>query len=402
MSFRKLLFWLHLVSGCVAGVIVLIMSVTGVLLTYEKQMLAVLERGPYRSAAPPGAGRLPVDALVKAVRDRGELPRNATLTLRSDPAEPAEIRAGRGPAIYVSPYTGQVLGESTAGGARAFFQKVTSWHRWLGVEGKGRATARAITGACNACFLILVATGAYLWLPRRWSWRQVRSVIWFRSASTGKARDFNWHNVFGVWSLIPLFFVVISALPMSYPWANDLLYLITGSPLPAPATRGGEGPGGNPGRQDGRSRQATPAADIDALWNRAARHDPAWKSITARLDVSGAEPVSFTIDAGNGGQPQKRLTLALHPATAATVKLETFADASRGRQLRMWTRFVHTGEYYGVIGQTIAGVASAAGIMLTWTGVSLALRRLLSWTGRRARKPSSAGEPVHAGTTKVG
>jgi uncharacterized iron-regulated membrane protein len=37
--FRTLLFWLHLTAGVLAGTIVLIMSITGVALTYEKQVL---------------------------------------------------------------------------------------------------------------------------------------------------------------------------------------------------------------------------------------------------------------------------------------------------------------------------------------------------------------------------
>ena len=45
MKLRKLLFWLHLVTGVVAGSVVLIMSVTGVLLMYEKQMTAWADRG---------------------------------------------------------------------------------------------------------------------------------------------------------------------------------------------------------------------------------------------------------------------------------------------------------------------------------------------------------------------
>ena len=40
MSFRKILFWTHLIAGCIAGAVVLTMSVTGVLLTYERQILA--------------------------------------------------------------------------------------------------------------------------------------------------------------------------------------------------------------------------------------------------------------------------------------------------------------------------------------------------------------------------
>ena len=35
--FRSVVFWMHLIIGVVAGVVVLIMSITGIALTYEKQ-----------------------------------------------------------------------------------------------------------------------------------------------------------------------------------------------------------------------------------------------------------------------------------------------------------------------------------------------------------------------------
>jgi uncharacterized iron-regulated membrane protein len=37
-AFRKVLFWMHLITGATIGVAVLIMCVTGVLLTYQRQM----------------------------------------------------------------------------------------------------------------------------------------------------------------------------------------------------------------------------------------------------------------------------------------------------------------------------------------------------------------------------
>jgi uncharacterized iron-regulated membrane protein len=44
MTFRKILFWLHLCTVVAAGIVVLTMSVTGVLLMYEKQMTAWSDR----------------------------------------------------------------------------------------------------------------------------------------------------------------------------------------------------------------------------------------------------------------------------------------------------------------------------------------------------------------------
>ena len=57
----------------------------------------------------------------------------------------------------------------------------------------------------------------------------------FFGRTTAKARDFNWHNVIGVWSAIPLFIVVLSAFPISFPWANALVYQMVGEEPPRSA-----------------------------------------------------------------------------------------------------------------------------------------------------------------------
>ena len=58
---------------------------------------------------------------------------------------------------------------------------------------------------------------------------------------------------------------------------------------------------------------------------------------------------------------------------------------STGRQWRSWLRFAHTGEVYGLAGQTVAGLVSAGGVFLVWTGLALTLRRFAAWRRRRER-----------------
>ncbi len=117
-----------------------------------------------------------------------------------------------------------------------------------------------------------------------------------------------------------------------------------------------------------------------------------------RLAASDRAPVVFTIDASDGGQPQKRATLTLNRRTGEVEKWEPFASQDAGRRARTWFRFVHTGEYYGIAGQTIAGIASAGGALLVWTGLSLALRRLRSRLSRNASSaPPRTREAVAAG-----
>ena len=157
---RTLLFWTHLVSGVTAGSIVLVMSATGVLLTYEKQIVTWSERD-YRAAPPsPDALRLPIDELVaRVVAARPEAVVTG-VTVRSDREAPVMVALAPAGMAFVNPYTGQVLGEGSQG-VRGFFRAVTDWHRWLATSGESRATGRAITGAANLVFLLLVMTGAY-------------------------------------------------------------------------------------------------------------------------------------------------------------------------------------------------------------------------------------------------
>ena len=39
MSVRRLVFWLHLLTGITAGTVILVMSATGVVLTFEPQIV---------------------------------------------------------------------------------------------------------------------------------------------------------------------------------------------------------------------------------------------------------------------------------------------------------------------------------------------------------------------------
>jgi uncharacterized iron-regulated membrane protein len=391
---RKLIFWLHLSAGVAAGLVILLMAATGVLLTYEKQIVAWADRTD--AALPPDSTtrRLPVDALLDAARGDDKDAVIASLTISSVPGAPALVTVDRR-TLALNAYTGTVLGDASPR-VRRFFRSVTEWHRYIAATGSPREITRAITGWSNLLFLLIVVGGFYLWLPRNWTMAQVRAVAWFRTGLRGKARDFNWHNTIGVWSFVPLFFIVLSALPMSFPWANTALYRMAGETPPAPAQGAQPAPAradrsrdGDRVRAEGARRdrhvamQGVAPLTLEPLWSRAEQQVAGWRTISVRMAAANA-PLAFTIDRGTGGQPHLRSTLTLDRATGSVVRWETFSAQSTGRRLRMFARFTHTGELFGVTGQTIAGIASAGAVMLVWTGLSLALRRFRAWRGRRA------------------
>jgi uncharacterized iron-regulated membrane protein len=385
---RKVIFWLHLLAGVIAGIVILIMSVTGVLLTYEKQMIAWADSTDAALPPGPGAPRLAIDDLIAAaaVTKPGEPVTN--LTMSSVPGAPA-LATIDGTILTLNPYTGAVLGES-APALRRFFRTITLWHRYLGAEtGPIRQTMKAVTGWSNFLFLLIVLGGMYLWLPRKWAWTQVRQVLWFRGGLQGKARDFNWHNAIGIWCCIPLALVIVGAMPISFPWANRAVYQVVGEQPPAPANGGARGGGAGGG-----AAERSAPAPIEPLWQKAESQVDGWRTIGAR--VGGGGPIAFTIDRGYGGQPQLRDTLTLDRATGDVVTVQRWDDQSTGRQLRTFLRFAHTGEFFGLPGQTIAGVATAGAVVLVWTGVALALRRFGAWRIRRRGAGAQSVARSHA------
>ncbi|MGB0899981.1 MAG: PepSY domain-containing protein [Psychrobium sp.] len=88
----------------------------------------------------------------------------------------------------------------------------------------------------------------------------------------------------------------------------------------------------------------------------------------------------YTVDNGNGGEPTKRLSVAVDNLTGEIADTSGFDDYSTYRKIRNWVRFAHTGEYYGVVGQTIAGIASFLACLLVYTGIMLSWRR---WKNRK-------------------
>jgi uncharacterized iron-regulated membrane protein len=401
MTLRTLVFWPHLIAGVAAGVVIFIMSVTGALLTYERQMIAWSDSHLRSEVPATSASRLSLESLIGIIRTQHPEVSPTAVTVGSAPDAPVTVAVPQR-TLYFDAYSGRLLGEGSTG-VRRFMSETRAWHRWLSVEGEGRPIARAITGWSNVVFLFIVVSGFYLWFPRKWTRTHLRSITLFNGKATGKARDFNWHNVIGLWSAVPLFIVVLTCTPISFSWANAMVYRVVGEEPPAARGREGgggggarEGRGGREGR-DGREarggregssgeREARGSAvdGLNTLMAKAEQHVDGWRTINVRIPDSNRAPMVFAIDQGDGGQPQLRSTLTLERATGNVVSYEDFGSQSLGRQLRSISRFAHTGEVLGIPGQTIAGLATAGGAVLVWTGLALAWRRWRAWTKRRA------------------
>ncbi len=379
---RPVLFWTHVIAGVMTGGVVLVMSATGVLLTYQKQITTWADLRGLNGAAPAAASApLSPDSLIaRAHVASGAAPTG--IVWRSGRTRPVEIILPQNRRLFLNAYTGQVLGTGSAG-VRGFFREVTSWHRWLALSGERRNTGRSITGLSNLALFVLVVTGIVLWWPRQITRVAFRNVLQFRRGLRSKAREFNWHHVLGFWTWMPLFVVVTSGIVISYRWAGDLVYRAAGEApprrVPAEASR-----------VESRvetSRAETPARiPFDDALRIVETRAPDWRTISLSLPRQRSAGHTFTIDRGTGGEPHKRAQLVIAHA-GAEARWQSFSEQPTARRWRSILRFAHTGEVLGLVGQTVAGVVSLAACLLVYTGLALSLRRLLVWVRRRRRAP---------------
>jgi uncharacterized iron-regulated membrane protein len=366
-SFRKILFWMHLVSGLSAGVIIFVMCVTGALLAFERQIIELSESNARDVAVRDGVPKLTPQQIVDKLREARPDSKPSAMSITNEPGSTWLFNLGREGQVYVDPYTGDITGEGNKS-VRGFMSELRNWHRYVALSSDGRTVGRAITGAANLLFLFLAISGIYIWMPRQLRWSSIKPVIWFKRGLSGKPRNFNWHNTIGFWTSLFLIVFTLTATVISYQWAANLLYTVTGN---------------EPPQQQGNN---TPPAekpfefptDINAAWTAAETQSPTWRSISLRLPVEKDAAV-FTIDEGIYWNIFGRSTLTASAATGAVSKWEPYGEQNSARQLRSWFRFTHTGETGGIVGQIIGFVACVGGAFLVWTGFSLALRRFRNW-----------------------
>lgn len=373
-TFRKILFWLHLTAGVLAGVFIFIMCVTGALLAFEKNILSLAEREMRYAAAPSAdAQRVSIGEIITKIQTAKPNAKPSGITFQNDKSAAVLVSMGRDGQVFVNPYTGEITGEG-ATGWRAFFRTTTDLHRWLALSGSGREIGKSINDAANLLFLFLAISGVYIWFPRNWTRKYFAPIIWFRRTNSGKARDFNWHNTIGFWTSAVLIILTLTGVIISYQWAGNLLYTLTGSEVPPPSA-----PAAAPNAQ---AEQAFVLPEnLDDSIKTAERHT-AWKSISLRLPVTKDAAV-FTIEEGIYWNIFARSTLTVDTKTAQVSKWEAYGDQTAARQLRSWARFTHTGETGGFLGQLIGFIACLGGAFLVWTGISLAVRRYWNWRGRK-------------------
>lgn len=368
MNIRKTLFWLHLIIGCSAAIFIFLMSLTGAALTYERQMIQAAERSDYPAAPTASNNKLALSQLL-IIAKQYPSKKIAQVVVENQPNAPIVIKDGRKTLAYLNPYTGAEIA-IPGQGTKTFFGKLRAFHRWLTFDGNFSQSGREINGVANVIFIVLILSGLYLWLPKRFNNRAFKQRLTLSGNYPNKrARNYRWHNVFGIYIAPVLFVVAVTAIFFSYKWPGQTLknYVSTESiSLTKPV--------------EVSAQQDQYQLPIAKQLSKIRQYYPQWQRIQFSLDNAPTSSKIYRVDMGNGGEPQKRISILIDASTGAMIQQQRFEQLSTYSKLRSYIRFLHTGEVFGPFGQTIAGLASLFACLLVYTGAMLSWKR---WKNRR-------------------
>ena len=391
---RAVVFRLHLSVAVAAGLVILMMAATGVILSLQETVTGLAGRRHFVDPAY-GAARLAPEEIAAAVAFEA-----TSLRYRAHPRAPVRVYEGRDRYAHVDPYTGDVLGHGP-GALEGFFEGVHDWHRWFNVSDGSVRRARAVTGAANVAFVFLLVTGPLLWIPRRLTRRALAGALLIQPGAKGAWRDLSWHQVVGFWSAVPLLAIAATGITTSYPGVGDRVYPAVGAVVPVEGWPGGVGetvaalatqedpvvvrsaeePAFGTGSEDRGAGALVGVLATAEAWV------PQWRTLVLTLPRVGDREVRVEVWGGRAGQPQRAGHLTVDAASGTVREWRSFADDSPGRRAQQFLRFAHTGEYWGLAGQLLAGLFSLAAVVMVWTGLSLAVRRARRFVrGRRTQR----------------
>ena len=215
---NKILFNVHLILSIVFSIPLLIIGVTGAILSYQHEFEELINAGSKKVEK---TGEMQsVEKILQSFSEQTGAKQPVRLVVPKSDDEAFVIYANRNDAYLVDPYTAQIIGKDRGTG---FVLTVMSLHRNLGLALSGNKTAaevgKQIVGASATAMILLVISGVWLHFPRLR--HKFIEAIKPNFKLKKYALFYNLHTSLGSLSAVIYLLICLTGLNWSYGWYND-------------------------------------------------------------------------------------------------------------------------------------------------------------------------------------
>jgi uncharacterized iron-regulated membrane protein len=375
---------IHLYTSLAAGLIICCSCITGTMLVFEKEITHMLH--PQKYYVTSQQSRMPLASLVKMSLKSVPKAKLVSVTVYNDANRALEMERGT-PAekikkgnhqlavdakaqeskkadkatttFFVNPYTGSSLGQFNR--KQSFLYSVEMLHRYL-LAGKGSIGA-TIVNIATLLFLCILITGVILWWPK--TKKILRQRLKIKWDSNIKRLTHDLHVVTGFYTSIFLIIIALTGIIMSFKWADQALFAITGSKQPTeqinlPASRYVAG--------------AKRISLDDAVKSLGAPiKNAAYYTIKIPRDSSEVYSISVL---PKGAAEAAADTYYIDQYSGQLAGVETFASKSLGQRIRALVKPVHMGTIYGMPTKIMSFLVCLLSLIFPVTGLMMWLNRI--------------------------
>lgn len=381
-GFRKANDWLHLWMGLTSGLIVFIVSITGCIYVFEKEIRSVTQ--PYQFVEAQDKPFLPPSQLKKLAADYafgnnadslGKLIQNVGYGGRNKAATASYNDKDKGfISIYMNPYTGEYL--ETKYFKSDFFRWILDGHFYLWLPNK---IGQPVVAISILIFFFLLITGLIMWWPKNLKKANREKSFMIKWAASFKRVNYDLHNVLGFYVLTVALLITITGLVWGFKWWAKGTYWITSGGKTLPEFK-------RPFSDTTGIASYTNGEDI--IWQKALKeHYSETGSLTIQIPIkpTDAYGIMFNPDEGKNYRRQFRYfdrnTLAELKGTTGIYR-QPFEKATTADKIARMNYDIHVGAVLGIPGKIMAFFASLICASLPITG-------FLVWWGKRKKKGKS-------------
>jgi uncharacterized iron-regulated membrane protein len=353
--FRVRIVQLHRWVGLSAGLVIVMMAVTGAGIMFRPQLDPLLNRELLRVAG--CSKRQDLERLIRAAQAVHPGVRVSSVLLSSEPEASVPVSFDDRETVYLNPCSDDVLGVQNHFGG--LFGTLDMLHRFRFVD-----NGKLIAGSCVLVFaLIGIIGGVLIWWPR--TRRAFKSSIKYNPRLSGRAGTLNLHTVVGLYVSLLILTSALTGMPIAFKWVRDGINSIVGSVPAAPA------PKSKP-LSAGQSRLGA-----EELWQRAQALIPHETEATMRYPLAPNDPVEFDFLESGAPHTEAHSYVYLDAYSGAPLLVTHYADNSLGDKVYGWDLAIHTGIVGGFLWQLLLCVGALGIPVQAYTGIGSYIRSKL-------------------------
>lgn len=379
--FRRINDWLHLWMGLISGIIVIIISITGCLYAFEKEISDWLK--PYRfvtaqekSYMLPSAmkgraeeyinSQIP-DSVVVNIYDVTYFGKNKSAVVAYNHPEHEYTM------IYMNPYDGTILKQDHL--KYDFFRIVLMGHFYLWLPPD---IGQPVVATAILIFVFLLITGMVMWWPKNLKKANFDKSFKIKWNGTFKRVNYDMHNVLGFYFLTIALILALTGLVWGFQWFSKTYYwtLTGGKSIPEWKTI----------ESDTTQISATnmQAQHIDIVWQKMLKeYEGQEGNVGIQFPRGDKGTITFNFN-GRPGTYYKREAKSFDQYTlkelppSSELYGKKFDEYTLGQKIYKMNYDIHVGAVLGLPGKILAFFASLVCASLPVTG-------FIIWWGKRKK-----------------